>query len=183
MKPLTGWSLPENCDFMKVGNNSGTDNECTPILEDGMGRDGVGILINGPREQVWPKDFDDSDVFRHPDGSPVDSPLRLMVAGRFKLPYNTASLRGSFSYRVMLVAVNQDTGENYSGRMQPFGMVQEHPDIPSIEEGRENSYVGGPFNIDMVHNLGIPIADATYTVCATLGEFKSNVLNIRTRVE
>ncbi|MES2824574.1 MAG: hypothetical protein V4732_13300 [Pseudomonadota bacterium] len=46
-----------------------------------------------------------------------------------------------------------------------------------------NSPVANYFNMDLIENLGVPIADATYAVYATLGDFKSNVLTIKTKVK
>ena len=38
-------------------------------------------------------------------------------------------------------------------------------------------------NADLVNICGVPIANAIYTVYATLGEYKSNVLTIKTVVK
>ena len=92
---------------------------------------------------------------------------------------------------MLVVAVNQKTAQSYSGKM-PRGDFEPWPknpkDIPNApkredyQEYRESLY-NSRFNLDLVHDLGLPIADATYAVYANLGELKSNELVVSTKVK
>lgn len=172
------YELPQDCDFMAVGNNSGREYDCTPKLRDGLFSKFQGLVINGPAETVWPENVSLEDTMILPNGD-SDGPLKLMVAGLLKLPANYLNMRGDFSNHVLLVAVNQKTAESYSGKMNVFGFSGESPPVSYGDFDVTEQY----FNIDLVQNLGIPIANATYSVYATLGEYKSNVLMLKTRVE
>lgn len=109
------YELPQKCDFMAVGNNSGLTNDCTPKLTGGLFSTFQGLVINGPSETVWPEDASLEDMEILPNGD-AEGPLKLMVAGLLQLPSNYLGLRGDLSDHVLLVAVNQKTGESYSGK-------------------------------------------------------------------
>lgn len=182
------YHIPDNCDFMSIVSNN-FENECSPKLVDPFFSSYVGILINGPKEIVWPGDHSLEDYPPNIIGQ-TKGPLRLMVAGLIQAKYSTLGLRGQFSYHVVVVAVNEKTAETYSGKM-PRGDFEPYPNKPDVagkpkredlEKYRESLYSSN-FNLDLVHDLGLPIADATYKVYATLGEYKSNVLTIKTVVK
>lgn len=186
------YELPQDCNFSKVVNNSGLNYDCTPKLR-GSPKKFQGLLINGPKEVVWPNNYDLTGMAKTRDGDVIASPIKLMIAGLTRLPSNTLNLNGVFNDRVLIIAVNQKTGEVYSGRMQVSGsrpdplppIFSDSSSVGSFKEDAANntSIVGDRFNIDLIHNLGIPIENGTYTVYATLGDYKSNVLTIKTRVE
>lgn len=188
------YELPQNCDFSKVEGNSEFEYECSPKLKDGILSEFDGLLINGPQLVVWPKEVDLAGSRETRAGDDVDSPLRLMVAGLVSLPTNTLGLNGRFNDRVVIVAVNQDTAEVYSGKLQAFGSLPDPEPMPSLLGGSQTgspeedmasntSLAGTWFGIDLTNNLGIPIKCATYTVYATLGDYKSNILTIETRLK
>ena len=181
------YKMPENCDFMSISNAYIGENICTPILLDPFFGEFSGLLINGPKEIVWPEGASLGDIPPDPFGH-SNGPLRLMVAGLIRLKYNTLGLNGQFGEHVMLVAVDQSSAKTFSGRMpmqdsepEPKSLVLEE-DITMPDESL-NSLVRSMFNFDLVHDLGLPISDATYTVYATLGEYKSNVITIKTSVK
>lgn len=182
----TLYEIPKNCDFLKISNIR-QRNECTPKLLDNSFFPFVGILINGPEKVIWQKNASLDDYPPSPFGETF-GPLRLMVAGLIKIKYSTMGLNGSFGSEVLLVAVNQESAEVYSGKMAiPEPLPAPEPDFPQpqsamIEEDRE-APVASVFNLDLVSDLNLPILDATYTVYATFGEYKSNVLKIETKVE
>lgn len=175
------YELPENCDFFNVGNNSSQEFDCSPQLKDRHFSKFQGLLINGPNQITWPKNIDPHEALLTPKGN-SDSPTRLMISGLLKVPYNTLGLAGDLNHHVVLVAINQKSAETYSGRMLRFGFTR-RPDMPSYIETQANLDSKQYFNIDLVQNLKLPIADATYTVYATLGEYTSNILTINTSVE
>ena len=49
------YSLPANCDFTKLRGGDEVSNSCSPQLIDDNYR---GIIINGPKEVIWPKGAD-----------------------------------------------------------------------------------------------------------------------------
>jgi len=181
------YQMPENCDFSKVINADTHSNECTPVLDNKFFSKFSGLLINGPKEVVWPKNGDPSDYPAGPWGT-TEGPFRLMVAGLVRTEYKTLGLKGEASEEVLLVAVNQQTAESYSGKM-PQPDVDTEPDfdmgleeIPPTDE-EQNKLLTSYFNFDLVHDLGLPIKEASYNVYATLGEMKSNSIIINTKVE
>jgi hypothetical protein len=184
------YQIPENCDFTAIKNNN-SENDCTPKLLSRNSSIFTGILINGPKEVTWPKDASLTDYPPNHIGQ-TKGPLRLMIAGLMRAKYTTMGLRGQFSYEILIVAINQKTAQTYSGKM-PRGDFEPwpKPDAAKLaltpkredfEEYRE-SLSNSKFNLDLVHDLNLPISDATYTVYATLGEYKSNVLIIKTKVK
>ena len=109
-----------------------------------------------------------------------------MLSGLAHIPDSTLKNKSSeIAYQVVVIAVDQKTAKSYSGKMNQTGEVGEIPDmIPDINnepapEITRKHY----FNIDLVENLGVPIADASYTVYATLGEFKSNISTVTTKIK
>jgi hypothetical protein len=180
------YEIPEDCDFMTVNNDDAGENECTPKLLDPYFSEFSGILINGPKEVVWSGDISPQDFPESPWGG-TSGPLRLMIAGLVRLKYSTLGLNGDFSGDVLVVAVDQKTAQTYSGKMPQVDFLPEpEPDVDTgamMTEADRNMLITSMFNLDLVHDLDLPIIDATYSVYATLGEYKSNVLTITTKVE
>lgn len=186
------YELPTKCDFSKVGHNASIETPCSPKLVDRFTSKFEGLLINAPLVVVWPKGVSISDFQSYPGGG-NDSPLKLPVAGLSHVPDSTLGLNGFVAYEIVVVAVNQKTSEAYSGKMREFSgavpMVRPPEglglDVGSTTEFEEPIDVSRKsfFNIDLVQSLRIPLIDATYTVYATLGDYKSNVLTIKTAVK
>lgn len=175
------YELPQGCDFKALGNNSGLRSDCSPKLKGGFLSKYQGIVINGPEQMQWPKNASLEDMRVMPNGD-AKGPLKLMIAGVLQLPNNTLGKVGDLANHVVVVAVNQKTAKTYSGKMIAFGFKGDGPDISGFPE-----LIGQPsleyFSIDLVQNLQIPIENATYTVYATLGNYKSNTLTITARVK
>lgn len=181
------YHIPTDCDFSQVLNADTHSNECTPILDNKFFSKFSGLLINAPKEIVWPKNDDPSHYPAGPWGT-TNGPFRLMIAGLVRTEYKTLGLKGEASEDVLLVAVNQQTAQSYSGKM-PQPDVDTEPDfdmdmqeIPPTEE-EQNKLLTSYFNFDLVHDLGLPIQKASYNVYATLGEMKSNSIIIHTDVK
>lgn len=191
-KPMAknSYILPQNCNFMVTDNNSEGRSECSPKLDDGIRSKFEGILINGPSTVVWPKDVSENDNIPGPFGE-TSGPLRLMICGLNNLKYSFMGLNGSFSDSVLIVAVNQETGKTYSGKMENPEFLPDFDDenfgepkvSRPVSEAKKNLLIPNYFNLDLVHNLGVPINNSTLSVYAILGEFKSNTLTIVTKVE
>ncbi len=181
------YEIPENCNFDNVNSGSSRENECSPKLKSRFFSKFEGILINAPKQVVWSKTVSFEDYPPGPWGT-TEGPLRLMVAGLIRVPYKTLGLNGDTSDDILLVAVNQKTADAYSGRMpQPESLptpdwVDSLP-VRTRSEADKNALITNRFNFDLVYDLGVPIAAATYKVYATLGEFKSEVVTIKTKVE
>jgi hypothetical protein len=182
------YEIPTNCNFNDVF--TGTDeNECSPKLKSRFSSPFTGILINAPKKTVWPKDDNLSNYPVGPLGV-TEGPLRLMIAGLVQLKYNSYNLGISFGSDVLVVAVDNKTGQAYSGKIPQPEMLMlpdPYPDGPDessmMSEAELNELYSSHFNLDLVHDLGIPLAKASYSVYATLGEYKSNELIIVTEVE
>lgn len=188
------YELPENCDFMEVGNNVSKEFACSPLLIDRFTSPFRGLLINGPANVVWPKDISTDEFTTSPFGG-TSGPLRLMIAGLSKVPDSTLGLDGNAAREILIVAVDQLTAKSYSGKMKFFGIRGSKPSVVSLQSelpgvfqkvddyDKSDAARKKYFNIDLVENLGIPIMTATYTVYATLGDYKSNVLTIKATVK
>ena len=171
-KPL--YELPENCDFVK-------DDEmtCAPRLSPEYDDVFRGILINGPKVVAWPKDDSPKSYLKGPFGETIRGPFRLYVVVLFTFPYSMSKI--DFPSEILIVAVNQVTRQVYSGRRRPLAPT------PTAEEEETDDLaddaIGGYFKVSLVDDVKIPFTNATYTVYATLGEYKSNVLTIQTVVK
>ena len=181
------YELPKNCDFSKTHNASNQEFECSPKLKDKFFSEFHGLLINAPEEVLWPKNHSLSENIVSPSGNTKGS-LRFMVTGLARLKYKELGLKGKASYDVVIVAVNQTTAKSYSGRMpRPDYLVipppvSNKPEI-SLTEADQNALLTSHYNFDLIHDIGVPIGEATYTIYATLGELKSNTLTVATRFE
>ncbi|TYK64492.1 hypothetical protein [Colwellia echini] len=181
------YEIPINCDFSTITNANNSENDCSPKLTDSFFSTYSGILINAPKEVLWPKGVSFADNPVGPWGE-TEGPLRLMVAGLIRLPYKSMGLKGNFSDTILVIAVNQATGESYSGRMPQPDLLPEPDFINNLSERPRSEkdgdvLISDNFNFDLVHDLGIPIMDASYHVYATLGEYKSNTVTIKTSME
>lgn len=185
------YELSEDCDFTVAANNSTTQYECSPQLRDSYFRPFIGVLINGPATITWPKGASEEGNPPGPNGQ-TTGPLRIMISGVVQLPFNAMGLNGEFADKVLIVAVDRKTANTYSGKIWfPESLPEPEPDNPDDlfpETGEENTAdltapVASYFNIDLLHNLEVPITSAVYSVYAQIGEYKSNVLRIETRVE
>lgn len=174
------YDLPQACDFMKIWNNSGQEFDCSPKLKDPLFSEFQGILINAPQEVVWPLSHSLEDMEVTPDGN-TEGPIKLMVAGLLKLPY-MLGLQGNRAEQVVIAAVNQKTAKSYAGKMASIESQAELA-VHGYEDSQKEHDTVEYFNIDLVRNLDIPLVDATYHVYATLGNYKSNVVTIKTRSE
>ena len=175
---LSKFILPE-CNFSELETNTGGKNECSPksVIEP-FDSEFRGIVINGPKEIIWPKGVKPQEA--GPFGS-TKGPMRLMIAGYYRLPESTLGLDGEFKNEILFVAVNQVTNSVYSGKILKFGTGRiKRGNRPKNDPAGVS---GGYANADLVNICGVPITPATYTVYATLGEYKSNVLTIKTIVK
>lgn len=66
---------------------------------------------------------------------------------------------------------------------QPGPRPSDFDDYPEVPESAHESASESYFNVDLVNNLNIPITEAIYTVYATLREYKSNVLTVKTFIK
>jgi hypothetical protein len=171
------YTLPETCDFAGLEGGDEISNACSPRLID---RNYRGIVINGPIEIVWPKGAE-PDRNPSPFGT-TKGPARLIIAATYKLPEPTLGSNEDFNNEILFVAVNKITESVYSGKIPRFGTTQK-PDLGFPIDNNPNRYAKGYINPDLVNILSLPITNATYTVYATLGEYKSNVLTIKTIVK
>lgn len=175
------YSLPENCDFYEIKNNTGEEYECSPKLKDPYFSEFRGILINAPKSVVWERGLKSEDYSVTHRGN-REGPLRIMLAGLLKIPYGTQGINDDFKYKVLVVAVDQKTSITYEGKMSPFG-TRRRVGLPGYYEAKKGLAAKENFNIDLVHNLNIPITEAKYTIYATFGEYKSNVLEVDVKIK
>lgn len=183
------YEIPSGCDFSLVVNYPEVNN-CSPKLLDAFFSPFEGVLINGPAEIVWPKSSSLEDFSPGALGQ-TEGPLRFMIAGLARVKFSYLGLRGQVSRSVLVVAVNQKTAKTYSGKMpsverdfwsEPISAKAKGPRREDYPEYRDALHSSN-FNLDLVHDLGLPIEDAVYSVYATLGDFKSNMLTVKTTVK
>jgi len=174
--------LPKSCDFLAAVNNSARANDCSPIINDEYSSKFKGIVINSAENIIWPKNFDSTQSFVSPNGD-SKGPIKFMISGLVQLPKNTLDLDGDFSHSVVIVAVNQKNAKTYSGKMNRLGFKSPSPLLFNDDEINKSAITRKYFNIDLVTNFELPIIDATYTVYATLGDYKSNELTVNTTIK
>ena len=176
------FTLPQNCNFLVTVNNSAKANECSPIIDDAFSNKFKGIVINSARSIEWPKNSDNRNSFVSPNGD-TKGPIKFMISGLIQLPKNTLDLDGDFSHNVVVVAVNHQNTKTYSGKMNRSGFKSPSPIIFNDDESNKSAITRKYFNVDLIANLDVPLEEATYTVYATLGEFKSNELVVTTKLK
>jgi len=153
-------AIDRKCDFS--GDMEPLEsNECTPPAPASL----EGILINVPEE-----------VHFEGSGTLKQTGTVLRLCGRCKFPHDFMDLGGSFYASIVFVAVDKTTHQTYSGRFEPVMNLEPPPEpvgsLPGIS-------IGEFFNPDLADILRLPACEATYVVYATLGTFKSNVLEVR----
>jgi len=180
----TLYDLPLDCDFFAIGNNDSIEYDCSPKLTDRFFSDFKGILINTQSEIIWPDNASKDDYSSFPNGN-NNSPFKLMLAGLAHVPDSVIKNNLDIAFEVLIVAVNQKTAQSYSGKMIKLGDIGAIPELePDIGDDISPDITRKHFfNIDLVENLGLPISNAAYIVYATLGEYKSNVMTVRTRIK
>jgi len=176
------YSLPTGCDFFSIGNNDSIEFDCSPQLTDKFFSEFEGLLINTPDIISWPKGKEVSEYQGYPNGN-NDSPLKFMVAGLANVPDSTIKFNGDIANQILIIAVNQETAEIYSGKMIEMSASDLDLDIPTNTQESNHDFTRKHyFNIDLINNAGLPITNATYTVYATLGKYKSNVRVVTTKI-
>ncbi len=178
------YSIPTDCDFLAVGNNDSIEYDCSPKLTDRFFSEFKGILINTPKEIIWPDNTSIDDYQSFPNGN-NNSPLKFMLAGLANVPDSTVKNNAEIAFEIVVVAVNQKTAESYSGKMIEMSDVNAIPElVPDVNNGAAPDITRKHyFNIDLIENLGVPVSDAIYTVYATLGEYKSNIMTVNTKIK
>lgn len=176
------YNIPTNCDFLEVGNNDSLEFDCTPKLTDRFFSEFRGILINTPKEIIWPANTSVDDYQSYPNGN-NDSPLKFMLSGLARVPDSMVTNNSEVAYDVVVIAVNQKTAESYSGKMQQMGFIGAVPEVAPVAEPIIDITRTYYFNIDLIHNLGVPLSEASYTVYAVLGDYKSNVTIVGTKIQ
>ncbi len=180
------YEIPEQCDFSTVWNNTANANECSPKLTPEFFNPFQGILINTPITVELDGNLDLKDFIVTPAGH-REGPLRIMLAGSLQVPVGTLNKDCGLNEKVLIVAINQKTAETFSGYMSLFGFKVDPIEIPLPEGETEEDIAKGDvrelFNVDLIENLKLPIMTADYTVYAVLGEYKSNVREVKVRVK
>jgi hypothetical protein len=150
-----------------------------------------GLLINGPKVVIFPKDVSLKDFPESPLGQ-THGPLRIMITGLVQVNYMYLGLKGEFGGSVTVVATNSATGQAYSGKMpqgdvmwmpQPELSPEEQKEIDAYIDAKKNTLAFDRFTLDLIHDLNLPVSEATYTVYAVLGDYSSNSLTIETKIE
>lgn len=118
-------------------------------------------------------------------GKAMEGPFRSCVIVRYVIKYDTMNLDGDFRNSIVIVAVNRETHEVYKGHLKYSGYRAGSKEGTSKEEldALKNSIVGGAFKVSLIEDLELPIKNAVYSIYATLGEYKSNVLTLTTEVK
>jgi hypothetical protein len=111
---------------------------------------------------------------------------RVPVCGTYQLAYGELDLDGRFVFEVLIVAVDAETQEVFSGRMDPGSAARPQPTLKELgltREAMREVVVTGHFNPNLVSILDLPQRPATYLVHAALGPYTSRVVRIRVRHE
>lgn len=175
------FELPLGCDFSKVGNNHTMKTDCSPVLKDPYFSEFIGLLINSPKEYIWPKNDSIENYQSLPNGG-NNSPLKFTISGLAKIPDSTLDFDGDVSYEILVVAVDQKTAKVYSSKMIKNGRSGTKPISTLNNNNLAHDFIRKHyFNVDLVSNASLPISEAVYTVYAMIGDYKSNVMTVTTK--
>jgi hypothetical protein len=160
-------SAPDDSAFQDVVPGSFSSNAATPEIDD-FDVDFRGLKLNAPSRVELTR----GAAFAH-----------FVVCGVGVFDWNYMDLDGDFLESIVIVAVDSETHQSRSGRMR----ITENraAGIPVREklglsaEDFANRSVEKYFNPDVGALLELPAAPATYDVYATLGEYKSNVVEVQ----
>ncbi|MDH3213178.1 MAG: hypothetical protein OEM05_11895 [Myxococcales bacterium] len=158
---------PPDSAFDEVAAGSFSANACTPVIDE-FDVDYRGLKIHAPTRVQFPA------------GS--ETP-RIVVCGTGVFDWNYMDLDGDFLEAIVIVAVNDQTHESRSGRMQIIENRAMGPPVREklglSKEDFKNRSIQKHFNPDIGALLELPATPGSYTVYATLGQYKSNVVQIR----
>jgi len=153
--------LPTDCDFNDITGIT-VPAPCSPVFKSSKF---IGIAINVPKTVEIAEDF------------------KLNICARYRHQVaNSFSLGAPFINSIVFVAVDKATQEVYSGQVEEDENVLPDPDEDEDDaEIDESLRVGGYVNPDLVEVIGLPKKAARYVVYATVGTYKSNVMDLEVK--
>lgn len=173
------YALPENCDFEKIiqgdfgqkgkigrggfdldGWGKHISSSCTPRIT------GVGLVINAPRELVYPNNNANSK------GNV------LPVTGRIKHEISHRMDVGDISESVVFVMIDSKTLDIGFGRIPPVQNAIPYNLPKRKEPPKKGVIIGFAFTVNLLRICDMPLYETEYIVYAMVGPYKSNVMTI-----
>ena len=150
--------LPKDCDFNDIEDIT-FEAPCSPVFTNSKF---TGVVINVPKTVV------------------IDEVFKVNICARYRHRIADAlSLGAPFHNSIVFVAVDKATQEVFSGKVDQGENVLPAPDEQQSDaEVDESIRVGGYLNPDLVQVIGLPRKPASYVVYATVGTYKSNVMDL-----
>ena len=165
------WHLNSSGNFADPRMKPFSRNECTPVVDDPEFR---GIVIDAPPQVE----------FRTGQRTPGSSAFALIrLCGICRFDYHFMGLDGDFIEAILIVAVDDETNETFSGKLTLVTNAEPQPPDLLGRDLVKQDYTGlvveEHFNPNLAQALRLPARSAQYVVYATLGEYKSNSVRIR----
>ncbi|VAW59612.1 hypothetical protein MNBD_GAMMA08-2634 [hydrothermal vent metagenome] len=157
MLAVKDYVIPKNCNFNNI-ELPFFSNECSPRIK-GLN---TGLIINAPSKVKITKNF------------------TLNIASTYShKPIIDLHLSKPLRNSIVFIAVNIETHIPFSGTVEDDDMEIDPPDNEPVDpEILKDKIIGGYVNIDLISVLGIPASPSKYIVYATVGPYKSNVIEI-----
>lgn len=163
------WHVDPECDFGQFAAGLMDETTCSPVIDD---PDFQGLVLNAPEQVVFV-----------PGEPPIPGSMAfadVRVCGTACFDHGFMGLRGDVIDEILLVAVDSNTQETYSGKMEPVENPEEKPDdLGGGPVETTGLLVETYFNPNLAEVLELPERPAEYIVHAVLGESKSNTVRIR----
>lgn len=145
-------------------------NGCTPTVSD----DFIGIKINGPDNITLPR-WTKSGAERR---------MILPLCGIYRFGFDFVVKLGSPEEHMSIIVINNETHKSYAGRILSGDPILENPNVvPKHIEPEQESFETGYFDINLLEYVSFPLAPGDYQVYVVLEEHKSNVINIKVKME
>lgn len=150
-------------------------NEPTPCSPEPPDPSFEGILINAPSRVS----FEEGETVGRREAF-----ARIPICGFYRLSPPSPPKYPTIQEGMVLVAVNTETGERYSGTLADPDPVAPPPDTePPPADVLADIVVSGYFNPNLADYVPLPAEEAIYDVHVELDEMKSNVVRITVEEE
>jgi len=159
-KPMK--TIPSNFESVPLGNKS--ESTCSPKIESWDFR---GIILNSPKK------IRISDEFILP------------LCGTHQLSELFINKFKKYDHEIVIVVTDTSTYKSYSGKLSKPGFKSEdYAKAIGSDEELERNTVGGWFNIDVFDYVkSLPEKEGKYIIYATIGDLKSNVVEVEIGIE
>lgn len=160
--PKSMKTIPSSFENISLGNKS--ESSCSPKIESWGFR---GILLNSPEKVL------------------ISSEFVIPLCGSHQLSELFINKFKRYDHEIVIVVTDTKSYKSYSGKLSKPGFkTEEYTKAIGSDEELERNTAGGWFNIDVYDYVrSLPEKEGKYLIYATIGDFKSNVVEVEVEVE